>query len=148
MAKNPGDRRSTFLINPRFQLSFFGFFAVLCGLLCTCLYLAIYFFFRKFTYAAETLNLSKDHMIFVYLSQQEFYLRMIFISTALVGLSLVFMGAFYLSHRVAGPMLRLRTSLDAMAKEGRLREIRFRQGDYFTEVAESFNELVKKIGEK
>ena len=139
------DRRSWFLINPKFQLSFFGFFASLCVLLCVCFYLAIYFFFRRFNFAAESLNLTKDHMVFVYLNQQEFYLRMIFLSTCLVGLVVVFVGALYLSHRIAGPMFRLRKALDAMAAKGELQAVHFRKGDYFTEVAESFNKLVKEL---
>jgi hypothetical protein len=61
---------------------------------------------------------------------------------ALVGL---FVGGIYLSHKVAGPLYRLRTSIEAMEAEGALKPIKFRDGDYFQEIPILFNRMVEKV---
>lgn len=46
-----------------------------------------------------------------------------------------------LSHRFAGPMLRLRGVLNELAQGGEAAQIRFRPGDFWQETAEDFNQF-------
>src|SRR3989344_2034581 len=138
--KKPSDpeasnRRIVFLVNPKFQLSFFWYVALLCILLCVALYFSVQLFFQHSYAQAQSMSLGKDHLFFVLLANQMASLRLIFLSVALISLVVVFIGVLYLSHRVAGPMLRLRKSFEAMAKKGEFHEIHFRKHDYFSEVA-------------
>jgi len=57
-------------------------------------------------------------------------------------LGMVTLIAFFLSHRIAGPVYKLQISLEA-AKTKALSRVFFRTHDHFKEVAETFNELMK-----
>ena len=50
---------------------------------------------------------------------------------------------FLLTNRIAGPLFRLKTHMDEMAEGKTDSEIHFRKNDYGSELAESFNALVK-----
>lgn len=50
-----------------------------------------------------------------------------------------------LSNRFAGPMFRLRTALKSLSDEGSTKPIKFRDGDFWQEAAEDFNEILGKI---
>ena len=48
-----------------------------------------------------------------------------------------------MSNRIAGPMHRLVNQFNAMKNSGSVKDIEFREKDYFKEVASSFNEFIK-----
>ena len=51
---------------------------------------------------------------------------------------------FWLSNRIAGPLFRLERHMYEVA-EGKIdSELKFREKDYVTDIAEAFNEVVKK----
>ena len=52
-----------------------------------------------------------------------------------------------LSHRFVGPIVRLRGALRAAARGEPLAPLRFRQDDFWQDMAESFNELVAQRDE-
>jgi hypothetical protein len=74
----------------------------------------------------------------------------VFISTALIVFSLLVIGGIFLSHRVAGPLYRLQIFLHQMAesKNQHLKELHFRKSDFFPELADAYNLVVKKEKEK
>lgn len=49
-----------------------------------------------------------------------------------------------LTHRFAGPIVRLKNSMQALADGETIEPIRFRKGDYWQDVAELFNEVLAK----
>ena len=49
-----------------------------------------------------------------------------------------------LSHRFAGPILRLRRSLHDMAEGREVERVHFRPGDFWTELADDFNAIVDR----
>lgn len=52
-----------------------------------------------------------------------------------------------LSHRFAGPILRLRNSIHSLAEGENVREIHFREGDFWMELASDFNKVAKRLNE-
>jgi methyl-accepting chemotaxis protein len=68
---------------------------------------------------------------------------MIALTLAIVGLL-----ALLLSHRLAGPITRLKNSLDSLAEGKDTSPVAFRQFDEFKEVAVSYENLRKKLKEK
>ncbi|MEM0924408.1 MAG: hypothetical protein AAGJ83_00085 [Planctomycetota bacterium] len=52
-----------------------------------------------------------------------------------------------LSNRFAGPMFRLRTSLKSLASDQAVDPIKFRQGDFWQEAAEDFNQIAARMDE-
>ncbi|MBP86447.1 MAG: hypothetical protein CMJ64_07000 [Planctomycetaceae bacterium] len=50
-----------------------------------------------------------------------------------------------LSHRFAGPMIRLRHALSDLANGKEVKTVSFRDGDYWTEFADHFNRLNERL---
>ena len=50
-----------------------------------------------------------------------------------------------LTHRFVGPMIRIRHSLKALAAGEPIEPVKFRKGDYWTELAEMVNEVAERI---
>jgi len=62
-----------------------------------------------------------------------------------VLLPLVLIDMVRLSNRFAGPMLRLRRSMRAVARGERVEPIRFRDGDFWHEFARDFNAMLEQV---
>ena len=68
--------------------------------------------------------------------------------TILAGLVLTpifFLDLCKLTNRFAGPMVRLRRSMKALAEGEEVSPIHFRDGDFWQELAEDFNRIVKRV---
>lgn len=50
-----------------------------------------------------------------------------------------------LSHKIAGPLERLSAEMTKLADGESVKPLRFRDGDYWPELAEKFNELAAKV---
>lgn len=62
-----------------------------------------------------------------------------------IGLS--FITCIFLTHRVAGPLYKLRTFFSAIRDGQDNGKLRFREGDYFQEIAEGYNEALERLRE-
>ncbi len=60
-------------------------------------------------------------------------------------LPLVVVDIIRLSNRFAGPVVRLRSSMRALARGEHVAPIKFREGDFWHEFAEEFNAVVARI---
>ena len=49
------------------------------------------------------------------------------------------------SNRFAGPIFRMRGAMRAAAKNGHARPLKFREGDFWTEVADEFNAMLDRF---
>ena len=56
--------------------------------------------------------------------------------------------ALKLSHRVAGPVYRLRQTIRAITAGQPIRRVKLRDGDHLTEVADDFNEMLLALEER
>ena len=68
--------------------------------------------------------------------------------TILAGLVLTpvfFLDLCKLTNRFAGPMVRLRRSMNALADVEEVAPIHFRDGDFWHEIAEDFNRVIARI---
>ena len=137
-----------FLINPKFQYRFMGFTLVIIALSVGAFYCANYFFFENFIEKGVNLNLPKDHTFFIILKEQQSFMSRIFAAVT-ISLTVIFavLGLFY-SHRIAGPMFRLNRHLKEAAKNKKMDNIKFRQDDFFPEIAESLNEYAASAEKK
>ena len=52
---------------------------------------------------------------------------------------------FRLTNRFAGPMYRLRKSISTIASGGPIRNLTFRKGDYWYEVAGEYNKMIARL---
>ncbi len=69
----------------------------------------------------------------------------IFFYCLVVALSASLLSGIFLSHRVAGPIYRLRKTLRQITQERKPQSVRFRKGDYTHELAKDFNDAMKAL---
>jgi hypothetical protein len=64
---------------------------------------------------------------------------------SLLLLPLVIVDIIRLSNRFAGPLVRLRRSMRALARGEHVQPIKFRQGDFWQEFADEFNAVAARV---
>ena len=67
------------------------------------------------------------------------------IVASVVVLPLFIFDILKLSHKIAGPLERLSAEMQKLADGESVEPLRFRDGDYWPELAEKFNELAEKV---
>ena len=142
-------RRRQILSNPRVQLRIIVVFFLLAVAYAATGYFVVTGALRRF--GNETLALSlpasarTDVAILLRKNMETLNIQMgLFIFFSIFILT---MAAVLLSHRIGGPMYQLEKYLRQMARgETSPREIRFRKGDFFHELARSFNEFQRSRG--
>jgi methyl-accepting chemotaxis protein len=68
--------------------------------------------------------------------------------TEIAFIALTFMLSLFMSHRIAGPIYKLRKNFDEFARGGFDRKLYFRKKDYFPELADDFNLMTQAIRER
>jgi len=138
--KNPPNKRSRFLINPGFQLSVIRQMLALTGVVIAIFYGAIYYHFWSLEQQGLSLGLPATHVFFDFLAEQRRTMDLIFLVTSMAALLAIVGFGLFLSHRVAGPLFRLKQYLDSQGPDVPAHTpLKFREGDYFPEVADSVN---------
>jgi len=134
-------KRTTYLINPKFQIRFSLFF---CGLifLSSLIYpLTIYDLLTSFIeYTSQSsLQISSQ------LEDRRSSLLVILSLWQLAFLLIVFIISVFFSHKIAGPMFKLQKFLKEKKNGMTHDKLYFRKGDYFHEVAEDINAVFDQI---
>ena len=112
------------------------------------LYVANVYFFKRSYEAGQTLGLPPDHIYFTFIDNQRSTMKWIFLlASGITMINLTFWG-LYLSHRVAGPIYRLRKHMVELTEGNTQREVNFRTNDFFPELADAFNQFVKQFKSK
>lgn len=145
LPESEGRSARKILINPKFQLAMIGYVAFLALLTIGVLYFANSYFFYRFEQKGIALGISPDHVYFQFLNEQARIMNQVFLMTAVSVFSLILIGGAILSHRIAGPLYRLRQHLKGLSKGEPLREVHFRRGDFFTELADAMNEHLSAL---
>lgn len=142
------NRRFVYYINPAFQ-SWFIFAIITSGFIMTLGSFGVHFFFMmRVREAAQELDLPQDHFFLMYLERQNTLLWLYLSVLAVATLCLVGFWALIVSHRIVGPLKKMENELKKVAEGQPLRSIKFRQGDFFLEVATAYNLMVESLGSK
>lgn len=136
--------RRKLLINKKFQLSFLTYLVVSALSVVVIFYAANWAFFYKFETLGRTAGLPPDHVFFLFLRDQARTMNVIFAVTSVVTVLFHVSVGLVLSHRVAGPLLRLRNHLTKIAEGAPDSPVNFRKKDYFQELPEAYNKRFKK----
>lgn len=138
-------KRANFLINKRFQLKFAFFVCSWIFALSMIYPIIIYNLFEYFmklasdpTVRAQSLTPERVKMIE---NQVLFLLGLL----QLLFLAITFMLSIFLSHRIAGPLYKLRRSLEEIARGNFDLRITFRKNDHFMELQDTFNDMVQHL---
>ncbi len=152
VSKKPGWGRRTFLINPKFQLSFLAYTVGISLVTIGVFYAADAYFFWKFSQLGQGLGLPSNHVFFEFLNEQRSTKNFYYAITACVTLSSLVIWGLLLSHRVAGPLFRLQKHANSVAEGRTSSDVHFRKGDFFQEVADAYNQQMIRyrhaLGEK
>ena len=137
-------KRANFLINKRFQLKFAFFVCSWIFALSMVYPIIIYnlfeYFFKLSQNPTPTLSLTADKIRSI--ENQVLFLLGIL---QLLFLAITFMLSIFLSHRIAGPLYKLRRSMEEIARGNFDLRITFRKNDHFMELQETFNEMVQHL---
>lgn len=142
MQKSKG--RRNLLINPKFQLSFLAYTLGVSVVTIGFFYLADAYFFWKFSQLGQGLGLPPNHVFFQFLDEQKSSKNFYYGVTAGVSVAVLGVWGLLLSHRVAGPLYRLKKHLKSVSDGSTSSDVRFREGDFFQEVADAYNEQMVK----
>lgn len=139
-------RRRIFLINPEFQLRFSIFLVILVVTSSIFLPITIDEIYGQFIQILGATS-PKESPIMQQLEAQKDSLLFVSIIMILVLSVMVFIGGIILSHRIAGPMYKLKKYLTTYRGGQRDDKLFFRQRDYFKEVADELNLTLSQVSE-
>lgn len=137
-------KRTNYLINPKFQISFVAFSLGMSMTGMTVVFLTIKYFFWTFNNLGQELNIPSDHIFFRFINDQSDKMTMVFLIALLIVFIITTVGAVLMSHKVAGPIYKLTKYFkEAANNNGIANEVKFRADDYFIELQEAVNEFMK-----
>lgn len=134
------NKRRTFLINPRFQLTFLGFMFLISILVILSVYFANLYFFWKFNEIGISLQLKQDHVFFNFLKKQKVIMNWIFFFLSFGLFFILSAIGLLFSHQIAGPIYRIQKHLLRTKETKVFSKIKFRKRDFFQELAEAYNQ--------
>jgi len=134
--KNSDNKRHKFLINPRFQISVIKQMVLLTCVVIAIFYGANFYHFWSLNQQGLALGLPPSHVFFVFMRNQQTTMNIFFLVTSVLALLTIVGYGLFLSHRIAGPLHRLKKYL---GEEKTNSPLSFRENDYFPEVAEAVN---------
>lgn len=137
-------KKTSVLINPKFQWTLIGYAAFIAALILLAVYGLFSYGFHEFVQIGTQAGLPTDHVYFQFIRMQETTFMRVIAAIALLIAVILIVGGLIISHKIAGPVYRMQKELNKMAtaEKVELTNINFRKGDFFPELAESFNALV------
>lgn len=130
-------KRSIFIVNPSFQykFSFFVCFLVfVTSLIYPATIIEVYDTIAAMQPSKSTELLEMRDRLLWLLALIEFSL-----------LGIIFVISIFISHRIAGPIYKLKQYLKSSMTATEFQELNFRKGDYFTDLAQDVNNLMESI---
>jgi nitrogen fixation/metabolism regulation signal transduction histidine kinase len=135
-------KRKKRLIEPRFQAT-----VVLYSFALSLISLVVFYagycisFYRLIDAGIDGVDVERNLSLFHTLSQQAAEISTVFIGTSVISLIVNVIFGIIFSHRLVGPLYRLKTHLSLCADQHTLKKVSFRKKDYFQDVADSFNQF-------
>jgi hypothetical protein len=142
---NPSTPRQlkNILINPRFQLKLMSYFVGLFFLTTICLYSTTFLFFWKLKQKAFDVGIPDGHIFYRFLINQKNDLDNLFIGLAILNFFLLLGVGFLISHRIAGPIFKLKNQLSKIETDPG--DFKLRESDFFRELEPLVKNLKDKI---
>lgn len=133
---------TSILINKAFQLRLLSYFVLLFFLTTVSLYSTTYLFFWNMKTKGLNVGIPEGHVYYQFLENQKNDLDLLFIGLALLNFVLLISVGFIISHRIAGPVHKIKQFLkDPKSQE----DVHLRESDFFKELGPIVNDIKKKI---
>jgi hypothetical protein len=143
-------KRRNFLIYPQFQLALIlTQFFVMGGVLGLIGYQMLRSYERLREAGAEA-GLNQNHVFYNLLAYQEDIVRSYLFAALFFGWAVSFVTTLILSHKLAGPIVRLKWYFQQIAKTGHAKPVHFRKSDFMQDLPPIINQALQKLesGEK
>ena len=132
------NKRKIYFINPKFQLKF----SLLMGILIVLSNMAYpIIIYQYIEYLIGFINQTSTFKDFDLAEERRQVLIMLFSShilyAALIGVLCIFF-----SHKIAGPLYKLKMFLTGIRQGNPIQDVKFRKGDYFLEIADEVNQTI------
>ncbi len=137
--------RWNLLIYPKFQLTLVFLVLVVFVTTLGCITFEFWQTFENLNNVGLQSNLGQNHVYFEFLRAQRVTLFKIIAYVGGVGLLLSLLVSLYVTHRLAGPLVRLKSHFERMGNTGEFREIHFRENDFFEELPEIINVALARL---
>ncbi len=131
------------LIYPQFQILLVIVNCLFIFLSFSLVYYGVYSGFDSLKQAGVKAKVSAAHPFFNYLDFQETYILQYLIIALILSLILTIIFSLLLSHKVVGPLKRLKNDLEKSLR-GEDVKFEFRKGDFFKEIPLLINDLIEK----
>lgn len=129
------------LINPAFQLKLLSYFVGLFILTTISLYSTTFLFFWNMKEKGLKVGIPEGHVYYQFLQNQKHDLDLLFIGLVAINFLILISVGFIISHRVAGPIHKVKSFLQDPDTHERLQ---MRESDFFKELAPLINEWKEK----
>jgi len=136
-------RRKSYLIDPSFQYKIIVLFFLLSFSILAIIYLFDSYYFEHFIQKGKELQLEQGHVYYRLLQEQKQKMDYVFLYLSITLTLFVLVFGIVLSHRIAGPLYRLRHYLEEKEYEKGI-NLSFRKGDFFQDIPEVINRSIKK----
>jgi hypothetical protein len=133
---------TSILINRAFQIKLLSYFVALFILTTITLYSTTYLFFWNMKNKGLNVGIPEGHVYYQFLLNQKHDLDLLFIGLAVINFLLLIGVGFVVSHRIAGPIHKVKTFLQDPATHDK---VQMRQNDFFKELGPIVNELKDRI---
>src|SRR6185295_4449825 len=106
-------------------------------------YAAHAYVFWRLAQIGKGIGLQEGHVYYVMLSEQRLASDLVFAFLAVLSIVIVITFGIELSHRIAGPIHRLKNELFQVSQGKDLTEIKFREKDFFPDLADAYNDFAR-----
>ncbi len=141
-------RRSKLLIDKKFQISFILKTSLLSFLTVTLFHSVNMYFFYQLRKEGLSFGLSEDHLYFQFIRDQKNFLTSLYLGGSLLMIVVFFIFGLVYSHRIVGPVCRLRSYLQELREREEVAPLFFRTNDYFQDVALKLNATIAHLKNK
>ncbi len=149
--QNPVKNRKTITlwIYPRFQKLLIGMNIIVTISIYGMIYFQATCLFDRFRVLGNQIHLPPQHPYFELLNLQSNRLLSGIAVVLCIGLFISSFFMLILSHRLAGPVLRLKSFFSEISQSGKVNyPLKFRKGDFFSELPNHINQALDKLTPK
>jgi len=137
--------RLKYFVYPHFQTALLLANVIINLFLFTFLSVRVQFFFDSLLEAGKSAGFGEGHIYYQFINIQRSHLKFEFGVAITVSLILTSVLTLWLSHRLAGPLVRLKNLLKVTADSGVYKNIKFREKDFFKDIPEHLNQAIESI---
>lgn len=144
LAMSANKRRiKSIIIYPEFQLKLISLFIGLFLLSTISIFMATHLFFYNFKEQASKIDLSQPQVFLHFLDTMKIELNLIFIVVAAINLIILFGCGILISHRIAGPIMKIKKFLTN--NNFKNQNFSLRKSDFFKELTPVMNQLKNDV---